>query len=183
MGYTITISDGVNSRTFVLADLLNGLNEDKSTDIFDWCRNEIDRVDMLGLQVAHFGAWSLNADYLHFHYIEGNITANELEKLTRAIQAKNAYGISTIHFEDESLRAWSVWFDLHLVTLDTHLQRLLAATVLAVWEKTDLDVMKDGRMVLGDEPDYCPIYSWAKKLLEIVNQPDDENNDDEDDDE
>ena len=181
MGYTITISDGVNSRTFVLADLLNGLDEDHTTDIFDWCRNEREKVDMLGLQTAHFGAWSLNADYLHFHYIEGNITANELKKLAVAIANQNTYGISTIHFEDEALRAWSVWFDLHLVTLDTHLQRLLAATVLAVCEKTDLDVMKDGRMVIGDEPDYCPIFEPAKTLLAIVNMREYENDGDEDD--
>lgn len=45
---------------------------------------------------------------------------------------------------------------------------LICGAVLAVWERVTMNVSPEGRIVLGGEPDYCPIYGPACKMWKIV---------------
>lgn len=47
---------------------------------------------------------------------------------------------------------------------------LICGAILAVWEEATMNVSPEGRIVLGGEPDYCPLYGPACKLWRIVKE-------------
>lgn len=143
--------DGLN-KTF-------SLDTDSNKDIIAIAKKY--HLDLLG-------SWSMTNGEAVFDPYDEEISAKGLKILSHLLAHEGGGGVPTEDFAGKVLRWAKVVEHYDFSKLPSFDLSLICGAILAIWEKVKMDVSPEGAIVLGGEPDYCPLYAPARKLWEIV---------------
>ena len=155
MQIEIKITEGSTEKTFSFSD-----REDAEVDrILETAKKY--RLDLLG-------SWSKARGEAVMVHCDERLSSSEFSILARLFAGEWGRSIPDHDFTGPIYK----WVRLvehydfpKLPPLDLS---LICGAVLAVWERATMNVSPDERIVLGGEPDYCPIYGPASKMWKIV---------------
>ena len=114
------------------------------------------------------GSWSMTNGDAVFDPYDEEISAKGLKILSHLLSGEWSGGVPTEDFAGKVLR-WAKLvqhYDFSKIPLFD--LSLICGVVLAIWEKVKMGVSSEGVIILGGEPDYCPLYEPACKLWKIV---------------
>ena len=161
MKVEVTITDGGIEKTF-------SLDEEKPEDPNDAVNPILAIAKKYHLDLL--GSWSRGCGEAIMVKGDEHISALGMHVLCRMITGEWCGAVPTEDFTGP-IHTWVKLVQHYdfpkLPPLDLS---LICGAVLAVWERVTMNVSPEGRIVLGGEPDYCPIYGPACKLWRIVKE-------------
>ena len=114
------------------------------------------------------GSWSMANGEAIFDPYEEEISAKGIYILSHLLAHEGGGGVPTEDFTRKVLRWAKVVEHYDFSKLPPLDLSLICGAVLAIWEKVKMVVSPEGYIVLGGDPDYCPLYEPARKLWKMV---------------
>ena len=93
------------------------------------------------------------------------ITFRELKAIAAMIMSDTRGYDTRADFVHPNIRKW---YNAIRKNCPERNNPVLCGAILAVWERVPMTVDTDHRIVLGGEPDYCPLFAPARDLWKIM---------------
>lgn len=143
----------------------DGLNKTFSLDT-DSTKDIIATVKKYHLDLL--GSWSMTNGEAVFDPYDEEISAKGLKILSYLLANEGGGGVPVEDFTGKVLR-WAKFVQHYdFSKIPPFNLSLICGAVLTIWERVKMSVSSEGVIVLGGEPDYCPLYAPARKLWKIV---------------